>query len=109
MGEFGKVGGMGGKRGMGLVVDLLGEERWRVEGLRSGICRLKKEVKYWKVWDNIWDRDVWGMCWNGWGDVRRVCVVENIGDVMGVEKREEYGGVYDVVGGVIWGMEGIGG
>ena len=37
-----------------------------------------------------------------------VCVVENVNDVMSVERTGEYNGVYHVLGGVISPMDGIG-
>ena len=108
VGEFAKLPGIGRKTAMRLVLHLLRQDTATVEAFSSAISTLKKEVKYCKVCHNISDTDVCRICSNPSRDVTTVCVVENIRDVMAVEKRKRDRGLYHVLGGVISPMDGIG-
>ena len=69
---------------------------------------LKHEVKYCKVCHNISDTDVCPICSDVRRDATTICVVENIQDVMAIEKTQQYNGLYHVLGGIISPMDGIG-
>ena len=45
---------------------------------------------------------------DAFGKATTICVVENIQDVMAVEKTQQYNGLYHVLGGIISPMDGIG-
>ena len=83
--EFAKLPGVGRKTAMRLVLHLLRQDTAVVEAFGNAIVTLKHEVKY---------------C--------RVCVVENIRDVMAVEATQQFRGLYHVLGGVISPMDGVG-
>lgn len=79
-----------------------------VEGFVDALSTLKREVKYCRCCHNISDSDVCSICSDPRRDQTTVCVVENIQDVIAVEKTQQYYGVYHVLGGVISPMDGIG-
>ena len=108
VGEFAKLPGIGRKTAMRLVLHLLRQETSTVEAFGSAVVRLKHEVKYCRVCNNISDTDTCQICSNPQRDASTVCVVENIRDVMAVENTQQYKGLYHVLGGVISPMDGIG-
>ena len=106
--EFAKLPGIGRKSALRLVLYMLRRENEEVDACGKAITTLKHDVKYCKVCHNISDTDVCPIC----SDIRRddttICVVENIQDVMAVEKTQQYNGLYHVLGGIISPMDGIG-
>lgn len=74
----------------------------------DAITTLKRDVKYCRCCHNISDDDVCSICSDQRRDHSVVCVVENIQDVIAVEKTQQFNGVYHVLGGVISPMDGIG-
>ena len=106
--EFAKLPGIGRKSSLRLVLYMLRRENEEVDAFGKAITTLKHDVKYCKVCHNISDTDVCPIC----SDIRRddttICVVENIQDVMAVEKTQQYNGLYHVLGGIISPMDGIG-
>ena len=99
--EFAKLPGIGRKSALRLVLYMLRRENEEVDAFGKAITTLKHDVKYCKVCHNISDSDVRR-------DVTTICVVENIQDVMAVEKTQQYNGLYHVLGGIISPMDGIG-
>lgn len=108
VGEFSKLPGVGRKTALRLVLHLLRQERESVEAFSEAVRKMRNEVKYCSVCHNISDTDVCPICADGHRDSGVICVVENVQDVMAVEKTRQFGGLYHVLGGVISPMDGIG-
>lgn len=108
VGEFSKLPGVGRKTALRLVLHLLRQEEDSVEAFAEAVSRMRREVKYCSVCHNISDTDVCPICSDSHRDAGVICVVENVQDVMAVEKTQQYGGLYHVLGGVISPMDGIG-
>ena len=106
--EFAKLPGIGRKTAMRLVLHLLRQEREAVEAFAGAVVTLKHEAKFCKVCHNISDTETCRICSNPQRDASTVCVVENIRDVMAVEATQQYRGLYQVLGGVISPIDGIG-
>ncbi len=58
--------------------------------------------------NNISDSEVCEICSNHKRDENTVCVVEDIRDVLAIEKTSQFNGLYHVLGGIINPIEGIG-
>lgn len=108
VGEFSKLPGIGRKTALRLVLHLLRRETGEVEQFASAITTLRKEVHYCRICHNISDTDVCPICSNPQRDSKTICVVENIQDVMAVERTSQFNGLYHVLGGIISPMDGIG-
>lgn len=108
VGEFSKLPGIGRKTSLRLMLHLLRQDTENVEALTSAVLRLRKEVRYCSVCHNISDSDVCPICSNPQRDSKTICVVENIQDVMAVERTGQFRGLYHVLGGIISPMDGIG-
>ena len=106
--EFSKLPGIGRKSALRLVLYMLRCENEEVDAFSEAITTLKHEVKYCKVCHNISDTDVCPICSDVRRDATTICVVENIQDVMAIEKTQQYNGLYHVLGGIISPMDGIG-
>ena len=106
--EFSKLPGIGRKSALRLVLYMLRRENEEVDVFSEAITTLKHEVKYCKVCHNISDTDVCPICSDVRRDATTICVVENIQDVMAIEKTQQYNGLYHVLGGIISPMDGIG-
>lgn len=108
MSEFAKLPGIGRKTALRLVLHILRQTPETVEGFSSAVSRLRNEVRYCRVCHNISDTDVCPICADSRRDASTICVVENIQDVMAVERTGQFHGLYHVLGGIISPMDGIG-
>jgi recombination protein RecR len=106
--EFASLPGIGKKTAFRLVMHLLRQKESDVERFGESIVKLKKEIKYCKICFNISDNDVCDICSDNSREQSIVCIVENIRDVIAIEKTGQYRGVYHVLGGIISPMDGIG-
>lgn len=106
--EFASLPGIGKKTAFRLVMHLLRQKESEVQRFGESIVKLKKEIKYCKICFNISDNDVCDICSDNSRDRSIVCIVENIRDVIAIEKTGQYRGVYHVLGGIISPMDGIG-
>ena len=79
-----------------------------VDEFCNSIKTLKHDVKYCSVCHNISDTDVCPICSDPRRDASTICVVENVQDVMAIEKTQQFRGLYHVLGGIISPMDGIG-
>ncbi len=106
--EFASLPGIGKKTAFRLVMHLLRQKESDVERFGESIVKLKKEIKYCKICFNVSDNDVCDICSDNSRDRSLMCIVENIRDVIAIEKTGQYRGVYHVLGGIISPMDGIG-
>ncbi len=106
--EFAKLPGVGRKTALRLVLHLLRQEPERALRLGDSVIRLRQEVKYCQKCYNICDSDICSICSDPRRDTTTICVVENIKEVMVVERTRQFHGLYHVLGGLISPMEGIG-
>ena len=74
----------------------------------EAIVKLKQEVKYCKKCNNISDTDLCEICADGSRNKSLICVVENIKEVMAIERTGQFKGLYHVLGGIISPIDGIG-
>ena len=108
VGELSKLPGVGRKTALRLALHLLKQPQEDVEAFATAILRMRQDVKYCSVCHNISDTDVCPLCSDKRRDATTVCVVESVRDVMAVERTQQFGGLYHVLGGIISPMEGVG-
>jgi len=100
--------GVGRKTALRLALHLLRRDKSEGEALGESIIDLCRNVRYCSVCHNISESDVCDICASSLRDRSTVCVVENVNDVMVIERTGQFRGLYHVLGGVISPMEGIG-
>jgi recombination protein RecR len=106
--EFSKLPGIGRKTALRLVLYLLRQSPEDVGNFVSAVSKVRTDVKYCKVCHNISDTDICPICSDAHRDAKTICVVENVQDVMAIERTQQYHGLYHVLGGIISPMDGIG-
>lgn len=106
--EFASLPGIGRKTAFRLVMNLLKRDSEEVKKFGESIIRLHEEIHYCKICHNISDSETCSICSDDKRDRSRICVVENIQDVMAIENTRQYKGVYHVLGGIISPVDGIG-
>ena len=106
--EISKLPGIGQKTALRLALHLLRQEKEEVDRMAQSIMDLRHGVRKCRVCRNICDGDTCTICANPARDPSLICVVENVQDVMAVERTLQYRGLYHVLGGVISPMDGIG-
>ena len=106
--EFAKLPGIGKKSALRLVLHLLRQDEVKVVNFAEAIVKLKQEVKYCKKCNNISDTDLCEICADGSRNKSLICVVENIKEVMAIERPGQFKGLYHVLGGIISPIDGIG-
>lgn len=106
--EFAKLPGIGRKSALRVVLHLLRQDDDKVENFAEAIVKLKHEINYCSCCHNISDSEVCSICSNPSRDGSVVCVVENIKEVMAIERTAQFRGMYHVLGGIISPIDGIG-
>ncbi len=106
--EFSKLPGIGQKTALRLVLYLLKQPKEQVEMFSSVIKKMREEIKYCKECHNYSDQDLCAICSSSSRDRNKICVVENIRDIIAIENTSVYTGLYHVLGGVISPVDGIG-
>lgn len=106
--ELTKLPGIGPKSAQRLAIHLLHSPSSRVTPLGEAILKLKENVVFCKECWNIAESDPCKICDDASRDHGIICVVEQILDVVAVEKTGEYKGVYHVLHGTLSPIDGIG-
>ncbi len=108
VGELSKLPSVGRRTALRLALHLLHEEPSEVAALAEALVRFRSEVKFCSRCNNLSDEDVCPICQDPRRDRTTICVVEQVGDVLSIEKTQQYNGLYHVLGGIISPMQGIG-
>lgn len=108
VGEISRLPGIGTKTALRLALHLLHLDTGDVDRMAQSIIDLRHGVRRCRVCRNICDDDLCAICSNPARDASLICVVENVQDVMAVERTMQYRGLYHVLGGVISPMDGVG-
>lgn len=106
--EFSRLPGIGRKTALRLVLNLLRQDVEEVERFTDAVLQLRKEVRRCRICHNISDTEICPICSDSHRNKRLICVVENIQDVMAVERTGQFYGLYHVLGGIISPMDGVG-
>lgn len=105
--EISKLPGIGKKNALRLALYILRQNEEFAQGLSTSIMQLKTEIHFCKKCHTISDSDLCEICANPSRDISTVCVVENVKDVLLIERTNQYKGLYHVLGGVISPIDGI--
>lgn len=106
--ELSKLPGIGGKTAQRLAFHIMSMSDKDAGSLSEAIVKAKRELHYCSVCGNLTDRDPCGICEDQKRDRTRICVVEQVRDLVAMERMKEYNGLYHVLNGAISPMDGIG-
>ncbi|MEW6195108.1 MAG: recombination mediator RecR [Bacteroidota bacterium] len=99
--ELSKLPSIGKKTAQRLALHLLKSNIQDVESLVSSIRELKTKIHFCKDCFNIAVDELCDVCKSPKRDHAIICVVEEASDIIAIEKTNEYGGLYHVLGGVL--------
>ena len=106
--SFEKLPSIGNKTAARLAFYILNASEEETNEFVSSIVNAKKNLKYCSKCYNISDTDPCQICANPKRDQSEICVVEDVRDIIAMEKTHEFRGVYHVLHGSISPMNGVG-
>lgn len=106
--SFEKLPSIGHKTATRLAFHMLNNSEEEINEFVSSIVNAKKNLKYCSKCFNISDTDPCEICANPKRQVDIICVVEDVKDIIAMERTHEFNGLYHVLHGSISPMNGIG-
>ena len=106
--SFERLPSIGNKTAIRLAFHMLNASEEETSNFIKSIENAKKNLKFCSKCYNISDTDPCPICNNPTRDQTKICVVEEVKDVVAIEKIHEYKGLYHVLHGTISPMDGIG-
>ena len=105
--HFASLPGIGKKTAVRLVLDLLYKEQAQILNFSESLKKLALEINYCKHCHAISDDEVCKICSNPAREDDKICVVEDIRDIVAIEQTVQFRGRYHVLGGLISPIKGI--
>ena len=106
--SFEKLPSIGNKTAARLAFYILNASEEETNEFVNSIINAKKNLKYCSKCWNISDTDPCPICSNPKREQSQICVVEDVKDIIAMERTHEFKGVYHVLHGSISPMNGIG-
>ncbi|MBI0446064.1 recombination mediator RecR [Deinococcus sp. DB0503] len=106
--ELSRLPGIGPKSAQRLAFYLFEQPREDIERLAGAILEAKRDLHTCPVCFNITDAERCDVCSDPTRDQGVICVVEEPGDVIAIERSGEYRGLYHVLHGALSPMNGVG-
>lgn len=105
--QFEKLPGIGHKTAVRLAFYILESNENVAKEFSETLIKAKNNVKFCSICYNLTENDPCDICSNNKRDDSTICVVENVKDVIAMEKTHEYKGKYHVLHGSISPMNNI--
>ncbi len=105
--ELSKLPGVGQRTAQRLAFHILRASEQDALGLADAIREVKERVGLCEVCFNLADEPRCRICQDPRRDATLICVVEEAGDVIPIERTHEYRGLYHVLGGALSPIDGI--
>ena len=105
--ELGKLPGIGQRTAQRLAFHILRSDAEDANALADAIHEVKERIGLCEVCFNLADEARCRICQDERRDASLICVVEEPGDVIPVERTHEYRGRYHVLGGALSPIDGI--
>lgn len=105
--SFEKLPSIGRKTAERLAFYILETDISEVRDFADTMLKAKENLKECSICHNISDTDPCNICNDNFRDKKTICVVEDIKDIIAMEKTHEYKGVYHVLHGAISPMNNV--
>jgi recombination protein RecR len=105
--ELAHLPGVGRRTAMRLAMHVLRSREDDVSRMIRAIGDFRTGIRYCARCNNLSDNEFCDICNDPSRDASLICVVEQVGDVLSIEKTGQFRGRYHVLGGVISPMAGI--
>lgn len=99
--ELTKLPSIGKKTAQRLAFHLLQAPREEAEALARAILQLRERIRFCRDCFNLSDRELCGVCSDPKRERSQLCVVEDPGDLLAIERTRAFKGVYHVLGGAL--------
>lgn len=106
--ELGKLPGVGPKSAQRMAFYVLGAPEADVAKFASTLNEVKRVVRFCTICGNVTQDEICRICSDPTRDISTICVVEEVRDVLVIERTREFKGRYHVLGGAISPIDGIG-
>jgi len=106
--ELSKLPSIGKKTALRLALHLLKRTEEENNNFAITVADLKPKTRLCTTCNAVSDFEICGICSDTKRNKNQICVVESIADLIALEKTGQYNGVYQVLGGILNPMEGIG-
>ncbi|WP_373500653.1 recombination mediator RecR [Desulfococcus sp.] len=108
IGRLQALPGIGEKTAERLALHLVRVQRKEAEALAYAILNVKEKVRLCARCFGLSDTDICGICSNPSRDASLLCVVENVSEMIAIERSGAYCGRYHILQGALSPMDGIG-
>lgn len=105
---FSKLPGIGKKTALRLTLYLMQKPAHEVDNFANALYNLHKNTYRCQKCNHLSDQEICNICKDPRREEKLLCVVEEVGDLLAIEKTGYYKGKYHVLGGKISPLEGIG-
>jgi recombination protein RecR len=105
--ELSKLPGIGNRTAQRLAFHILRASGEDANALAQAIVEVKERIGLCEVCFNLADEPRCRICRDGRRDASVICVVEEPGDVIPMERTHEYHGLYHVLGGALSPIDGV--
>ncbi len=106
--ELSKLPGVGPKTAQRLAFHLLKLSPEDALPLAQALIDVKQTVRFCSRCFNLTESELCDICLDTRRDTTIICVVEEPGDIISIERTHEYRGLYHVLGGALSPLDGIG-
>ncbi len=106
--EFKRLPGIGPKSAKRIVYFLLKQNPRDIEKFAQTMIDMSLKVKFCKICFNISEDEICSVCRDAERDNKRICIVEEAGDVSVIDSTGEYRGLYHVLGNLLSPIDNIG-
>jgi recombination protein RecR len=106
--ELGRLPSIGRKTAQRLALHLLQAPREEAESLGHAILELREKIRFCRDCFNLSDQELCCVCTDPRRDRALLCVVEDAGNLLVLERTRAYRGLYHVLGGSLSPLKDIG-
>ncbi len=106
--QLSKLPGIGRKTALRLSLFILRQSEADVSKMTESLLKLKSDIKFCSECFNLSVDELCPICSSTTRDKSVICIVEEINDVVAIEKTNDYKGIFHVLGGVLSPLDGIG-
>jgi recombination protein RecR len=106
--ELSKLPGVGPKTAQRLAFHLLKLSPEDALPLAQALIDVKETVRFCSRCFNLTEQELCAVCLDAGRDTSTICVVEEPGDIISIDRTHEYRGLYHVLGGALSPLDGVG-
>jgi len=99
--EFRKLPGIGPKSAKRVVFFLLNLPREQISKFSQALLEMKDKVMFCRECFNLTEEETCHICRDQSRNRKQICIVEEVSDVVILEKTGQYSGLYQVLGGLL--------